>query len=91
MEADDIRRRLQITCSDSLSLMTEHLEQTLSASDKKRFRAHLAGCEACAVYLDQLELTVDVTGSIAGDDTYEVDQPTMDRLVELFRETQDRA
>lgn len=84
-DAAAIRAELRITCADALGLMTEHLEGALSAADGERFRAHLEGCEACGVYLDQLRLTVRVTGTVAGDDAYGVDAATMAHLVGLYR------
>ena len=86
-DAEFLRNELRITCADALELMTEFLDQALSPEDQDRFRAHLNGCEACAVYLDQLHLTVQVTGTITGENSYEVEQPTMERLLDLYRST----
>lgn len=88
-EAELIRNQLRITCVDALELMTEFLDRALSAEDQERFRAHLDGCEACAVYLDQLRLTVQITGTLRGQDEYQVDQSTMEDLVDIYRSTRD--
>lgn len=90
-DAESIRNQLRITCADALELMTEYLERALGAEDQDRFRSHLGGCEACAAYLDQLQLTVRVSASLGDQDRYAVDQPTMDRLLEIYRATQDDA
>lgn len=87
-EAEFIREQLRITCADALELMTEHLERALSVEDQDRFRAHLSGCEACAAYLDQLRLTVEITGSL-GRQEYQVDESTMDRLLGFYRDNRD--
>ena len=34
--------------------MTEYLEDTLSPEDRARFEAHLAGCDACPGYLEDV-------------------------------------
>lgn len=86
-DAEFVRNQLRITCADALELMTEFLDRTLSAADHERFRAHLHGCEACAVFLDQLRLTVDITGTLGEQGHYEVDEPTMEHLVDVYRRT----
>lgn len=84
-DTDSLREQLQITCADATEILTDFLDQTLSAGDQRRLRAHLNGCQACAVYLDQLKLTVRVTGTIAGDDDYTVDEETMSALLAIHR------
>lgn len=88
-DAEFIRNQLRITCADALELMTEFLDRALSTADQDRFRAHLDGCEACAAYLDQLRLTVEITGTLGGQGQYQVDQSTMEHLVDLYRSTRD--
>ena len=44
--------------------MTDHLEGALSDADAERMRAHLAGCEACRVYLDQLRATIEIVRGV---------------------------
>ena len=90
-DAEFIRSQLRITCADALELMTEFLDRVLSATDQERFRAHLNGCEACAVYLDQLRLSVDITTALHGQDDYQVDQSTMEQLVDIYRSTRDES
>lgn len=90
-DAESIRNQLRITCADALELMTEFLDRALSPTDQERFRAHLRGCEACAVYLDQLRLTVDITSSLDGQDDYQVDQSTMEQLIDIYRSTRDES
>lgn len=84
-DIDAIRRELAITCADAVSLMTEYLEGAMTGPDHDRFARHLAGCEACAVYLDQLRRTVTIVGGVGGDAVYEVDAATLESLVELYR------
>jgi anti-sigma factor RsiW len=82
---EETRRLLAISCADALELMTDHLEGALSEADAARMRAHLNGCEACEVFLDQLRATVSVTRTAADPEEFEVDPTRMDSLVELFR------
>ena len=85
-DAEFIRNELRITCADALELMTDLLDEALGELDRQRLHDHLAGCEACSVYLDQLARTVEVVASVDGGQFYQVEDETMDRLVEKFRE-----
>ena len=84
-DLDSVRRQLAITCADALELMTDHLEDALSDADAARFRAHLAGCEACKVYLDQLRATIKIVHDTGPVEQFPVDPQRVDGLVELFR------
>lgn len=87
MEPDvtKIRRALRITCADALELMTEFLEEALQPGDRERLEHHLDGCEACAVYLDQLRKTVTVVRAVGGRDEFVVDDATMSGLLARYR------
>ncbi len=84
VDVDATRRMLRITCADALLLLTDHLEAALPADDRERLTAHLAGCEACSAYLDQLRSTVEIVGSLAGSHRVEVDEATMEELASRF-------
>jgi anti-sigma factor RsiW len=85
-DADATRRLLRISCADALELMTDHLEGALSEADAARMRAHLAGCQPCSVFLDQLRATIAVVHE-AGQEQHEfaVDAERVESLVDLFR------
>jgi anti-sigma factor RsiW len=84
-ELDAARRQLVISCADALELMTDHLEGALSDADAARMRAHLNGCEACKVYLDQLRATIEIVHETGPPEEIRVDPQRVDSLVELFR------
>ena len=84
-DLDSTRRLLAITCADALELMTDHLEGALSEADAERMRAHLAGCEACSVYLDQLRATIEIVRESGPSEEFPVDPDRVDSLVDLFR------
>ena len=86
-EADVTRKLLAISCADALELMTDHLEGALSAGDAERIRAHLAGCEACGVYLDQLRATIQIVHESGPEEAFPVDPGRLAGLVQLFRDT----
>jgi anti-sigma factor RsiW len=51
-------------CRELVELVTEYLEDTLTAVDRLRFEAHLAECEYCVTYVDQMRRTIRLLGRI---------------------------
>ena len=70
-----------LTCRELVELVTDYLEDSLTAHERARFDAHLAECDACRAYVDQMRTTVRLTRE-AGK-SHEV--PGMDGLREAFR------
>jgi len=87
-DIDATRRLLAISCADALELMTDFLEGALSHADVERMHAHLAGCEACKVYLDQLRATIRIVGETGPAVTLPLDPDRVEGLAELFRSEQ---
>jgi len=54
----------EMPCRELVELVTEYLEGTLPAADRVRFEAHLADCEYCATYLDQMRTTIRLVGRL---------------------------
>ncbi len=44
-----------MNCRQVVELMTDYLEGALSAADRRRFEAHISGCDGCTEYLRQLQ------------------------------------
>jgi anti-sigma factor RsiW len=76
------RRADDLVCRQAVELMTDYLEGAMSAVDRARFETHLAGCAACASYLDQMRLTMTVLGRL---DPVSLPAPVLDELVGLYR------
>ena len=55
-------------CQEMVELVTDYLEGALSRSQRRRFEAHIAACEHCTEYLEQMRLTIDLTGRLAAAD-----------------------
>ena len=53
-----------MACRELVELITEYLEGTLGPQDRARFDAHIAGCDACTAYLDQMRQTLRALGRI---------------------------
>jgi anti-sigma factor RsiW len=54
-----------MTCRQVVELMTDYLEDALSAADRARFEEHIAGCDGCRAYLAQLATTRRVLRKVA--------------------------
>ena len=69
-------------CQEIVEVITEYFEGTLPEPDRARFEIHLAGCEACRIYLEQMRRTIAVVGMI---DTDALPEGDKQKLVTLFR------
>jgi anti-sigma factor RsiW len=61
-------RRGELVCQEMVELITDYLEGALSRSQRRRFEAHIAGCEHCAEYLEQMRATIRLTGRLRAED-----------------------
>jgi len=78
-------RQPELVCQQVVELVTNYLEDALSAADRKRFERHLAGCPHCTEYLAQMRETISLSGRLAPEDL----TPQMqDEFVDLFRRWQ---
>lgn len=71
-----------MTCQELVELVTEYLEGTLPQLELQRFEHHVATCDGCAAYVDQMRRTIQLLGRLAVDDIPADEQST---LLELFR------
>jgi len=46
------------TCREIVELVTDYLEGAMSRRDRVAFERHLAGCEGCSDYLDQMRAVI---------------------------------
>lgn len=65
------RKEPGLTCAQVVELVTEYLEGGLSPADRARFETHLAACDGCTAYLDQMRVTIAVVGRVGEDDLSE--------------------
>ena len=78
-------RRRAIVCRQAVDLVTAYLEDALSARERARFEAHLAGCPHCTEYLVQMRRTLEIMGRIEPE---AIDPATRNDLVALYRRWQ---
>ena len=79
-------RRRPPTCEQVVNLVTDYLEEALSAADRRRFEAHLSGCGHCREFLRQIRTTIAVTGRLTVDDLSPVMQQEFSALFRRFHE-----
>lgn len=73
----------ELSCQELIELVTEYLEGTLAPVAHARFEAHLAGCEGCRAYLEQMRLTVSLLGRLTHD---KLSPAAKEELLTLFRD-----
>jgi len=72
----------ELTCQQLVELVTEYLEGALPPSERGRFEAHLADCDGCPTYVEQMRQTIIALGALADHD---LPAPTKAALLRAFR------
>ena len=54
----------EMACQELVEVITEYLEGTLDAVDRGRFEEHLSTCPGCRNYLEQMRITIRLTGML---------------------------
>ena len=72
-----------LTCRELVELVTDYLEGRLSPAERERVDAHLAACDGCTAYIEQMRLTLRALGSIPEETISEQARAT---LVVAFRD-----
>jgi anti-sigma factor RsiW len=71
-----------LACQELVELVTAYFDGSLSRRDRRRFERHIAGCDHCTAYLEQMRLVIDATGRLTEDD---LEPEARDELLEAFR------
>jgi anti-sigma factor RsiW len=72
-----------LACQELVELVTDYFEGALSSEDRVRFEAHIAGCEDCTTYVQQMREMLTVLGQL----TTESLSPEAEReLLAAFRD-----
>jgi anti-sigma factor RsiW len=75
-------RNDELVCQEAVELVTDYLEGRLSRAQRKRFDAHLADCEHCSKYLEQMRVTIRLTGRLESGD---LEPAVRDEFAALYR------
>jgi anti-sigma factor RsiW len=60
--------RRELVCREMVEVITDYLEGAMPRAQRRRFDAHLAGCEHCSEYLAQMRITIRLTGRLRSED-----------------------
>jgi anti-sigma factor RsiW len=72
----------ELTCKEIVELVTDYLEGKLPRAERRAFDAHLALCDGCTQYLEQMRETIRLTGTL----TEESLEPDLrEKLLDAFR------
>ena len=72
-----------IPCQEMVELVTDYLEGALSWRERRRFERHIAGCDGCRAYLEQMRQTLRVLGRL---DEETISPEARDALLHAFRD-----
>jgi anti-sigma factor RsiW len=75
-----------LVCREFVELVTSYLEGTLPERDRVRMDAHLAECDGCAGYLEDMRRLV---GTLHATPEPPSDEETRDALLRAFRDLRD--
>lgn len=73
----------ELTCRELVEVVTDYLEGALAGSERIRLEAHLAGCEDCTRYLEQMRGTISLTGMLRQE---QIPSEGRDELLRVFRD-----
>ena len=71
-----------LNCRELVELVTAYLEGDLSSGERKRFDEHLAACDGCTTYVEQMRRTIELSGRLRTDD---VSREAEEALLRAFR------
>jgi anti-sigma factor RsiW len=73
------------TCQELAEFLTDYLEGVLGAEERASFDRHIADCRDCTLYVEQMRVTIAVSGRIAAGD---IAPAVREELLAAFRSWQ---
>jgi anti-sigma factor RsiW len=71
-----------VSCQELVELLTNYLEGALTSDEVAAVEHHLALCDGCAAYLDQLRVMIEAMGSVT---VKTLSDDSLNELLEAFR------
>jgi anti-sigma factor RsiW len=71
-----------LTCHEVVDIITDYLEDALVPADRRRVEEHLAICDGCTTYLEQMRETIRLTGMLTEE---QIPEEQKHELIEAFR------
>jgi predicted anti-sigma-YlaC factor YlaD len=77
----------ELSCREVVELLGDYLEGAMTPGERARLDGHLADCEGCAAYLEQLRVTIRLGGRLSEEAVppEAVPPEAMAPLLEAFR------
>jgi anti-sigma factor RsiW len=72
-----------LSCQELVELITDYLEGSLDERDLRAFEGHLAACDGCTEYLEQMRTTIRLVGTLTPNDLTQAAETT---LLQAFRD-----
>jgi len=72
-----------LTCHEVIELLSDYIEGVMSADDRRRVDEHLAQCDGCATYLEQMRETIRLSGMVTEEQVPDADKTA---LLDAFRD-----
>lgn len=73
----------ELTCKELVELVTDYFENALSAEERAEVEAHLAGCDGCDRYVEQMRETIATLGALRQED---ISPDAQEKLLGAFRD-----
>jgi anti-sigma factor RsiW len=77
----------ELTCQELVEVVTDYLEGRMPAERRLLFEEHLAFCDGCQTYLEQMQETIRLTGTLMEED---LRPEARDALLGVFRDWKGR-
>ena len=72
-----------LTCHEVIELLSNYIEGALPADERRRVDEHLALCDGCTTYLEQMRDAIRLSGMVTEEQVPEDDKAT---LLAAFRD-----
>lgn len=82
MATRDVVKVEKLSCREVVEILGDYLEGAMTPEDRVRLEEHLADCDGCTAYLEQLRVTIRLSGRLSED---VVSSEAMAPLLEAFR------
>jgi anti-sigma factor RsiW len=71
-----------LVCREAVELVSDYIDGGLSRRQRRRLEKHLAQCDACTSYLEQMRSTIAASGRVGPED---LPSDVVEGLVNLYR------
>jgi predicted anti-sigma-YlaC factor YlaD len=75
--------RRSLDCNQIVELVTAYLDGGLKRRERNAFERHLAKCDGCTNYIEQIRLTIETVGRVTAED---LPPELRENLVAAFRD-----